>query len=45
MKYGTEGGKWGFINEADKEVIDLQYDAVSGFYCGLSAVQINGAYG
>ncbi len=33
------GGKWGFVNEAGKEVVPCRYDEVRDFEGGLAAVR------
>lgn len=38
-------GKWGFINKKGKEVINLQYDAVSQFVDGYALVKMGATFG
>ncbi len=39
------GGKWGFVDEAGKEVVPCRYDEVRDFNEGLAAVRLGGQWG
>lgn len=41
----SKNGKWGFINEAGKEVIKCEYDFVDNFHGGLACVHKDSGYG
>ncbi len=38
-------GKWGFINQEGKMIIEPQYEDVKSFYINLAAVKLNGKWG
>ena len=45
IAFKGENGKWGFVNNKNKVVIEPQYDEAKSFSGGLAAVKMNGKWG
>lgn len=45
IAFKGENGKWGFVNNNNKVIIEPQYDEAKSFSGGLAAVKMNGKWG
>ena len=41
----SKNGKWGFVNEEGKKIVDFVYEEAKSFSCGLAAIKKDGKWG